>query len=180
MSASLRCQVSLMRTQTARMLGLLRDSLDREPRPELVEVRALVDEIVSVTNAGHQATVTLTPGPRRWLCTHPAAVWRAVANVVDNAGRAAGPAGEVQIFLHDRASQVVIEVVDDGPGFGAAPAGSASLGLGITASLAAQCGGTVQVLPVLPHGVRVRLQFRDLAAGAAGPRPRSGRSAARE
>lgn len=170
----------MMRTQTTRMLGLLRDSVDREPRPEVVEVRALVNEIVSVTNAGHQATVTFRPGPRRWLCTHPAALWRAVANVVDNAGRAAGPAGEVEISLHDGASLVVIEVVDDGPGFGNAPAGSASLGLGITASLAAQCGGTVQVLPALPHGVRVRLQFRDLAAASGEYRPRSGRSRTRE
>lgn len=176
----MRCQVSLLRAQTARMLGLLRDSVDREPRPEPVEVRALVDEIVSVTNAGHQATVTFRPGPPRWLCTHPAALWRAVANVVDNAGRAAGPAGQVQISLHDRASLVVIDVVDDGPGFGNAPAGSASLGLRIATSLAAQCAGTVQVFPALPHGVRVRLQFRDLDADAAGYRPHAGRSRVRE
>lgn len=162
LSSATRCQIALMRTQTARMLTLLRDSVDRELQPEQVEVRALVDEIVSVANARRQATVTVQRGHERWLWTHPAALWRAVANVVDNAVRAAGPAGEIEISVHDQFTGVVIEVVDNGPGFGNAPAGTASLGLGITKSLARQCGGNAEVLAVHPHGVRVRLEFRDL------------------
>lgn len=162
MSPALLCHFSVLRRHTARMLQLLRDSMDREPRPEPVEVRALVDEIVSVATARSQATVTMKHGPQRWLCTHPAALWRAVANVVDNAVRAAGPAGEVEISVQDQSPHVVIDVVDDGPGFGKGPAGTASLGLGITTSLAAQCGGRVEVLSAQPHGVRVRLEFRDL------------------
>lgn len=162
LSSATRCQIALMRTQTARMLTLLRDSVDRELQPEQVEVRALVDEIVSVANARRQATVTVQHGHERWLRTHPAALWRAVANVVDNAVRAAGPAGEIEISVHDQFTGVVIEVVDNGPGFGNAPAGTASLGLGITKSLARQCGGNAEVLSVHPHGVRVRLEFRDL------------------
>ena len=162
MSPALRCHFSVLRTHTARMLHLLRDSMDREPRPETVEVRALVGEIVSVANARSQTTVTMKHGPQRWLCTHPAALWRAVANVVDNAVRAAGPAGEVEISVLDKSPTVVIDVVDDGPGFGKGPAGTASLGLGITTALAAQCGGRVEVLSVQPHGVRVRLEFQDL------------------
>lgn len=153
---------SMLRTHTARMLFLLRDSMDRTPQPETVEVRALVDEIVSVANARSQATVTMTRGPQRWLCTHPAALWRAVANVVDNAVRAAGPAGEVEISVQDRSPHVVIDVVDDGPGFGKGPAGTGSLGLGITTWLAEQCGGRVEVMSARPHGVRVRLEFQDL------------------
>jgi signal transduction histidine kinase len=152
----------MMRVQTARMLTLLRDAVDHELKPETVEVRALVEEIVSIANARRQATVTMPPGAPRWLRTHPAALWRAVANVVDNAVRAAGPDGRVEISIHDRPPQVVIEVVDDGPGFGNAPAGTASLGLRIVAALTRHCDGRVKVLPVHPHGVRVRLEFRDL------------------
>ena len=162
MSPALFCHFSVLRTHITRMLHLLRDSMDREPQPETVEVRALVDEIVSVANARSQATVIMTHGPQRWLCTHPAALWRAVANVVDNAVRAAGPAGEVEISVLDTSPHVVIDVVDDGPGFGKGPAGTASLGLGITTSLAEQCGGRVEVLSTQPHGVRVRLEFQDL------------------
>lgn len=172
MSPGLLCHFSVLRTHTARMLHLLRDSMDRQPRPETVEVRALVDEIVSVANARSQATVTMKHGPQRWLCTHPAALWRAVANVVDNAVRAAGPAGEVEISVQDKSPHVVIDVVDDGPGFGQGPPGTASLGLGITTSLANQCGGKVEVLSAQPHGVRVRLEFQDLES-------QTGRSSAR-
>ncbi|HEX2301697.1 MAG TPA: hypothetical protein VHH34_24865, partial [Pseudonocardiaceae bacterium] len=58
---------------------------------------------------------------------------------------------------------------DDGPGFGKGPAGTASLGLGITSSLIEQCGGRVEVLSAQPHGVRVRLEFQDLEFQAGRP-----------
>ena len=55
-------------------------------------------------------------------------LWRALANVVDNATRAAGQAGRVEVVI-GQASQTVIDVIDDGPGFGNGPPGTASLGL---------------------------------------------------
>ncbi|HEY2764379.1 MAG TPA: sensor histidine kinase [Pseudonocardiaceae bacterium] len=163
------------------MLTLLKDAVEQDLQPEPVEVRALIGEIVSVANARRLATVTMQPGTmqagmmqagtQRWLCTRPAALWRAVANVVDNAVRAAGPAGRVEVHVHDEAPNVVIEVIDDGPGFGRAPAGAASLGLGIVASLTRQCGGKLDVMTAHPHGVRVRLEFRDLGSEPLSPGP---------
>ncbi|MFN2495227.1 MAG: sensor histidine kinase [Pseudonocardiaceae bacterium] len=164
MSPAAQCHVPLMRTQTTRMLDLLREAVDQDRQPERIAVRELIGEIVAMAGARGQATVRLNDGDERWLCTHPAALWRVVANVVDNAIRAAGCGGRVEISVHDQRPHVVIEVVDDGPGFGNAPAGTASLGLGIAVSLAEQCEGTVQVLPAYPHGVRIRLEFRDLVA----------------
>jgi signal transduction histidine kinase len=169
MSPAARYHVPLMRTQTTRMLDLLREAVDHDLQPERIEVRELIGEIVSMAGARGQATVILHDGDESWLWTYPAALWRVVANVVDNAVRAAGPGGRVEISVHDQppgamtGPGAVIEVVDDGPGFGNAPAGTASLGLAIAVSLARQCEGTVAVGPADPHGVRVRLEFRDLA-----------------
>jgi signal transduction histidine kinase len=130
-------------------------------------VRELVGEIVSMAGARGQATVTLHDGDERWLRTYPAALWRVVANIVDNAVRAADRGGRVEISVHGRPPDVVIEVVDNGPGFGNGPAGTAALGLSIAVALAGQCEGTVTVLPAAPHGVRVRLEFPDLATRCA-------------
>lgn len=161
--------VRMMRTQAARMLTLLKDAVEQDLQPEPVDVRALIGEIVSMADARRLATVTMPPGPQRWLSTRPAALWRAVANVVDNAVRAAGTTGRVEVAVRDESPNVVIEVIDDGPGFGRAPAGTASLGLAIAASLTRQCGGRLDVLTAHPHGVRVRLEFRDLRSGPLSP-----------
>jgi signal transduction histidine kinase len=47
-----------------------------------------------------------------------AALGRAVRNLADNAIRAAGPGGAVELRTYARQEQVIIEVADSGPGFG--------------------------------------------------------------
>jgi len=176
LSPSSRYHVPMMRTHTARMLDLLREAVDQDRQPENVSVHALINEIVCSANARCQATVLLRDSEERWLYTHPAALWRIVANIVDNAVRAAGPLGRVEISVHNQPPNLVIEVLDDGPGFGKIPAGTASLGLGIAVSLAKKCEGEMRVLPAHPHGVRVRLELRDLAAEYAAADHQSGRT----
>src|SRR6266536_1603526 len=56
---------------------------------------------------------------------------RAVINLLDNAVRAAGPAGVVVAWVQPSRAGAVIQVDDSGPGLGNAPRGRASLGLGI-------------------------------------------------
>ena len=67
-----------------------------------------------------------------------------LSNVVANAARAAGPGGRVTLTVRED-DGAVIDVADDGPGFGAGPPGTASLGLGIVRSLLEACGGSVAV-----------------------------------
>ena len=79
-------------------------------------------------------------------------------NVVDNAARAAGRAGSVTMAVRQDGGPV-IEVADNGPGFGAGPPGTASLGLGVVRSLLEACGGSLAI-EVPPRGgttVRVTL-----------------------
>ena len=75
-------------------------------------------------------------------------LWRVLTNVVDNAARAAGPAGRVEITvgrLAEPPPRAVLEVLDNGPGFGHGPPGAASLGLGVVTTLLDSCGGSMEV-----------------------------------
>lgn len=170
MAAGTRAQVTTMRAQTSRMLAVLRDSVDPHMRPAMVEVRGLVREVAVVANTRRLATVTAHSDGERWLRTHPAALWRVLANVVDNAVRAAGADGHVSVTVRDEPLATLVEVVDDGPGFGNAASGTASLGLHIAANLVERCCGNIAVLPADPHGVRVVLEFPDLTADQRGGR----------
>jgi signal transduction histidine kinase len=60
-----------------------------------------------------------------------ATVRRCLVNLVDNAARAAGPAGTVVLSVQRGVTSVRILVEDDGPGFGHGPSGT---GLGIEAT----------------------------------------------
>ena len=91
---------------------------------------------------------------------------RALANVLANATRAAGPDGRVTLTERPYGNTEVIEIVDDGPGFGSLAAGRGTgIGLQITEQILAECGGRMEIerlhsgqtlvrllLPVMAHG----------------------------
>lgn len=85
------------------------------------------------------------------------ALWRAVRNVVCNALEAAGPAGELAVRVASIGGFAAVEIDDDGPGFDATKATTASLGLKIIAEFVESCGGTVQIERGSLGGCRVRL-----------------------
>lgn len=69
---------------------------------------------------------------------------RSVQNLVDNAVRAAGPDGHVELRVLQRGGSVAIEVADDGPGFGRIPR-QQGLGLQTVRRFAEQHDGQVVV-----------------------------------
>ena len=90
----------------------------------------------------------------------PVLLWRVLTNVVDNAARAAGPGGRVEIsvaMLAEPPPRAVLEVLDNGPGFGHGPPGAASLGLGVVTSLLESCGGRLDVQAPAGGGALVRI-----------------------
>jgi signal transduction histidine kinase len=101
-----------------------------------------------------------------WANVESLALWRAVRNVVDNAVRAAGPHGIVQVRVTSADGWTVIQVDDDGPGFGAGPGGSGSLGLGIVRDFTAEYGGSLEIRRAELGGgcVRILLKAAPLAA----------------
>jgi signal transduction histidine kinase len=97
----------------------------------------------------------------------PALLWRVLTNVVDNAARAAGAYGRVAITVSARGDQAIIDVIDDGPGFGQGPPGAASLGLGVVTTLLESCGGILEIRAPESGGAHVRIvvPVRPLPAG---------------
>jgi signal transduction histidine kinase len=83
---------------------------------------------------------------------------RAVGNLVDNAARAAGPAGQVDIGVRRTGDRVRIEVADDGPGFGLL-APQTGMGLALALDVAGSCGGSLEIQDGPGRGALVLLEL---------------------
>jgi signal transduction histidine kinase len=132
------------------------------PRPERVRVDELVGEIVAGLRLASIRRVGYSSGSA-WAHIEPLALWRAVRNILDNACRIAAERVDVSVRSEDGWS--VVQVDDDGPGFGGGAGGLASLGLGIVHDLVAGYGGGLEVRRGELGGARVRI----LLPSAAGP-----------
>ncbi|HEY8199742.1 MAG TPA: ATP-binding protein, partial [Actinomycetota bacterium] len=84
---------------------------------------------------------------------------RSLANLVENATRAAGPEGSVLVRVRRARTWIHCEVSDSGPGFGKGPSGSQSLGLTIVDRLARSHGGRLEVLDSTLGGAMLRLSL---------------------
>lgn len=124
------------------------------PGPERIQIGELVGEVVAGLRLATDRRVTYT-GRDAWAHIDAVALWRAVRNVLDNACRSAGGAVHVSVLAED--GRVVVQIDDDGPGFGAAPGGLSSLGLGIVHDLVAGYGGGLEIRKCELGGARVRI-----------------------
>jgi signal transduction histidine kinase len=124
------------------------------PGPERVRVDELVGEIVAGVRLASIHRVGYSPAPV-WAHIDPLALWRAVRNVLDNACRVAAEHVEVSVACED--GWAVVQVDDDGPGFGGGAGGLASLGLGIVHDLVSGYGGGLEIRRCELGGARVRV-----------------------
>ncbi len=110
-------------------------------QPEEVNVVSVIRQVAAMAAAsGIRTSISVIAGRSARVSVDRILVGRAIANLVDNAVRAAGPEGEVCLTVRSRSRDVVIIVEDNGPGFGEAPGGT-GLGLSMTAFVASTCGG---------------------------------------
>jgi C4-dicarboxylate-specific signal transduction histidine kinase len=104
----------------------------------------------------------------RYVMAVGARLRRALANVLANATRAAGPDGHVTVIERAAGKAELIEVLDDGPGFGSMAAGNRpGIGLEITGQMLAECGGRMEVERLLCGQTLVRLLLPVMADGRA-------------
>jgi signal transduction histidine kinase len=127
---------------------------DGLPGPERVRVDELVGEIVAGLRLASIRKVGYDAGPA-WAHIDRLALWRAVRNILDNACRVAAERVDVSVTSED--GWTIIQVDDDGPGFGKGAAGLASLGLGIVHDLVSGYGGGLEIRRCELGGARVRV-----------------------
>jgi signal transduction histidine kinase len=168
---AVRCEIDLPQDVQVRMetlaLGMSRllDTVGHEirdaPLPaqvSTVNLPSLVGQVVQLAGVRHCTSIVLLPGPDVTLEANPGLLWRVLTNVIDNAARATGPEGRVEIRLHDKHG-AAIDVTDDGPGFGLGPSGTTSLGLSVVTSLLESCGGSIEVRSPRAGGTQVSIQL---------------------
>ena len=123
---------------------------------DLVRVVGQVIEAGRLTWTG-DITLAAPTGPV-WCMVDPVPLRRAVSNVLDNAARAAGPAGTVSVEIQRSDNAVMLAVEDSGPGFGEIPSG-AGLGLTAVARNVIKFGGKIEYSGGTGGGARVSLWF---------------------
>jgi signal transduction histidine kinase len=144
-------------------LGLIVESHAREP----VEVDLLVAAVARSAGVRHGITIDVISSPAL-VEGDPVTLRRTVDNVVENACRSAGSGGRVEVHVAG-GDGARIEVHDSGLGFGDAPPGVASLGLGIVRRIVAEHGGAMTIETSPLGGACVRLELPSPPRERGGP-----------
>jgi signal transduction histidine kinase len=147
------------------------DDRDWSPPPERIRVDALTGTVVGALRLATVTPVTLA-AEEAWANAESLSLWRALRNVLDNAVRVAGPDGRVLVRVCSEADWIVVQVDDDGPGFGAGSSRLGSLGLGIVQDFTDQYGGSLEIRRSEFGGACVRMLLP--AAPPAAHRTRTG------
>jgi nitrogen-specific signal transduction histidine kinase len=158
--------LELIEQETDRLLAVVNSGTAAADPADPVEVRTVLGPIARVAAHVGETSVRLLPGADPAVRVDPAVLSRVVTNLVDNAVRAAGPMGTVRIGVHRAGSvgqDVLIDVIDDGPGFPFGPPGTSRVGLDLVHRLLDACGGRLELRPAAPHGTCARIVLPGLA-----------------
>ena len=129
----------------------------QESGPGHADVVRVVTEASAAERLTWAGDITLTsPDGPVWCALHPVGLRRIVANVLGNAIRAAGPAGEISVEISRQSDAVALAVEDNGPGFGSLPGGT-GLGLSAVARNVVRNGGRMECSRGARGGARVSL-----------------------
>ncbi len=153
-------RLELLSLEMSRLLEIIAQEMPARagvPAVARVELRSLAGQVTQLARIAHETSVVLEPGPEVTVEASPALLWRVLTNVVDNAARAAGAHGRVGVTVSARGEQALLDVIDDGPGFGQGPPGAASLGLGVVTTLLESCGGSLEIRAPATGGAHVRI-----------------------
>lgn len=153
--------------QARALAAMLEEATRSRERAFRVDVSAEAATAVEALTTSYAGTVRLVADTEAWANFSPASLRRVLTNLIRNAMRAAGGDGAVQVVVALSAGSVVIEVEDDGPGFGHLPVIN-GIGLRSTCRLVRTAGGRVDITTGRLGGalVRVTLPAFDFSGGA--------------
>lgn len=167
--ADVREEVQQLATLVGELLTFTRAGL--RPRSTVlrpVPLAPLLERILAREAAAGRAHLAVPPAVA--ALADPALLERALANLIRNSVRHAGPSARLTLAAHRSADHLHLTVADDGPGVPpeawarlgepfyrpdlarTRESGGVGLGLAIVRSAIAACGGTVVFRPAEPHG----------------------------
>jgi len=123
-----------------------------------VDLVDLVAACVPVVELSHAVTVQVHGHGPVQTQGDPVLVRRALSNVLDNAARASGPGGAVQVTVHAQGGLSVVQVEDEGLGFGHVIPGTGQ-GMSIVDMALRACHGRLEIASGPGAGTTVRLLF---------------------
>lgn len=159
---------NLVDTETRRRFELIQQTLahagellesakeDEEPKSWLVDLSHLVTECSAVAEFSHKIRVELDSAEPVLVAGDPLLLHRAIDNMIDNAGRAAGQSGDIVIRLGTTVAEAWVEVADDGPGFGRIEHGTGQ-GLAVISAAVQACDGRLEISSGPGPGTAVRV-----------------------
>ncbi len=144
--------------QTLAHAGQLLDqaTVPAQPQQWLLDLAELVEECARVAEFSHKLRVETDVTEPALVSGDPILLHRAVDNMIDNAGRAAGESGDVIVRVGAAGDTAWIEVADDGPGFGRIEHGSGQ-GLSVITSAVRACDGRLEITSGPGPGTAVRM-----------------------
>jgi signal transduction histidine kinase len=140
-------------------LGQPEDAGAQPADPAAAGLDALAAEAADSLRWRYSGVITVAAEPVT-VAAHPVVVVRILTNLLDNACRAAGPGGQVQVMVRRDGDQASLVIADSGPGFGQAESGKASLGLSIVAAMVRRGGGSLRMGVSDLGGIAVTVTLR--------------------
>jgi signal transduction histidine kinase len=131
-------------------------TVEEAPKRWLIDLVELTEQCADVAEFRHKVRVLNETSQPAVVSADPILLQRAIDNMIDNAGRAAGEHGAVLIRVGDAADDVWVEVVDDGPGFGRIEHGTGQ-GLSVVSTAVHDCGGRLEITSGPGPGTAVRV-----------------------
>ena len=129
----------------------------------LVDLVELVDQCVQTVRLTRDVAVGVKAGQGTAAFGDPVRMRQAIANVLDNAARAAGDSGSVDVTVDAQDGLAWVQVTDDGQGFGRLGAGIGQ-GLSIVQEAVRANGGRLEIHSGPGPGTTVRLLWPQQAA----------------
>lgn len=145
--------------EARRMSELVKRLLDDQIVRRLLDAGRVAAEVAATAGVTFPGIIQVIAEAGTIVVADEIALRRAVANLIQNATRAAGPGGTVLVRVRKYRRWVRCEVNDSGPGFGEGPPGMQSLGLTIVDRLVQTHGGRLDVLESSLGGALLRLSL---------------------
>jgi signal transduction histidine kinase len=149
-------RMSLIHQQFTAIAELLDVEPDAGHQIGGVNLTQLAGECADVVRLTHRVSVICERSTLVVAAGDQVLLRRAIGNLLDNACRAAGGAGTVQVHVGAADGEAFIEVSDDGPGFGDVASGTGH-GLNVVAQAVRACAGRLELHSAPGAGTTVRL-----------------------